>query len=62
MLNDPAPENECYWPHDQRYASVCMHCEELFYGPKGAPSCWKRQSLEGRAWWRSKFETDMKEG
>ena len=59
--NDPAPENECYWPHNQDYASICMHCEETFYGPKRAPSCWKRQGAEGKAWWLGEFNSPVKE-
>lgn len=48
--------DECHWPHDQSYASACRHCEKIFYGPKHAPSCWRRQTEENKERWLSKFK------
>ena len=26
MLDDPKPDNDRDWPHDQRYANICRAC------------------------------------
>lgn len=28
------------WPNDQRYASKCSVCKEIYFGPKRSITCW----------------------